>query len=67
MPVDLSTGCQVASAARSLPPSGQGLALQFRRAQPAVSSVIADATSEASANAAHVRASIPNSSADHGQ
>jgi hypothetical protein len=68
MPVDLSTGRQVVSAARSLPPSGQGLASQCGLAQPTVSS-IADAvtTSEASANAANVRAPIPNSSVDHHQ
>jgi hypothetical protein len=67
MPVDLSTGCQAVSAARSLPPSGQGLVLRFQLARLTVSSGIADARSEASANAAPVRAPIPNSSADHDQ
>src|ERR1700742_4954699 len=41
LPVDLSTGCRVVSAARSRPPSEQGLASQFRLARPAVSSGIA--------------------------
>jgi hypothetical protein len=69
MPVDLSSGRQVVSAARSLPPSERCLAPPFSLAQPAVISVIADAvaTSDTSAHAAHVRAPIPNASAGHAQ
>jgi hypothetical protein len=61
MPVDLSSRRQVGSTPRSPPPFGQGTALQFPLAQPAVISVIAAAvrTSEASANAAHMQAPIP--------
>jgi hypothetical protein len=58
--VSIGKRCSIKAAFRA----GLGAAVSAR---PTISSVIADAISEASANAVHVRAQIPDLSADHDQ